>query len=220
MIEFKKSQQALLIGFLLAAGFYALNNLLGHENIAINCIVKTLPVFFLSVVTWLSSRKSFSLLPFALYFSAIGDLAGELHLFIWQVAAFAIAQCTYAAFFFDRAKPDRKSFAFVSILIAISIGIGACILPYIDKLSEKIFVTGYIGFITLMAATTLIMETKRKWWYVLGAIVFMTSDTIIAVNRFVFDGDMPHETFLIMTTYFLAQFIFAQLFILDQKEDI
>ncbi|MBQ0080191.1 MAG: lysoplasmalogenase [Alistipes sp.] len=205
------------IVFWALALIYFVNYLCGAPSLILNCIVKTSPVLFLSVVAWLSTRHSFVLLPFALYFSAIGDLAGELHLFIWQVAAFAIAQFTYAFTFWERSVLGRRNSAFVAILIAVSIAIGAMIVPHIVLAKERIFCIGYIILITLMCATTLVQECKHKWWYVTGALVFMFSDTVIAWNRFV--EEVPGETFIIMLSYFAAQFIFARLYIREQFDE-
>ena len=213
----RKKLFVVTVVFWTLALLYFVNYILGAPNIVINCIVKTLPVLFLSIVTWLCTKNSFVLLPFALYFSSIGDLAGELHLFIWQVAAFAIAQFTYAFTFWERSKASQRNSAFVALLIAISIALGSLIIPHIVLLKEKIFCIGYIILITMMSASTLMQECKHKWWYVAGALIFMLSDTIIAWNRFV--EEVPGETFLIMISYFGAQFIFARLYLQEKLEN-
>lgn len=206
----------LAIGFWAGALAYFVNYLLGAPNIVVNCIVKTFPVLFLSIMTWRTGKKALALLPFALYFSAIGDLAGELHYFICQVGAFAVAQITYAAVFFERYRPNRSSFALEAILIAISIAIGACVVPHIQSLAEKIACVCYIALITIMTGSTIVQGSRFKWWYVLAAVIFMFADTIIAWNRFV--EPVQYETWLIMVSYFLAQYVFAHLYILEQKE--
>lgn len=212
----KRNLTILTCGFWLGAAAYFVNYELGAPNIAVNCIVKTFPVFFLSIAVWLMGRKSMALLPFALYFSAIGDLAGELHLFICQVAAFAVAQGTYASAFLERSKPTRVSFALEALLIAVSIAISAAIFPYIDRLIEKIFCVAYMALITFMAGSSLVQSCRLKWYYVAAALVFLFSDTIIAWNRFV--NPVPYETYIIMLSYFTAQFGFAFLYIYEQDD--
>ena len=45
----------------------------------------------------------------------------------------------------------------------------------------------------------------NHWFVVVGACLFIASDSIIAVNRFV--ASVPNASFLIMSTYYPAQLL-------------
>jgi len=50
-----------------------------------------------------------------------------------------------------------------------------------------------------------------KFWMVLGgALTFVASDTVIAVDKFMYQSEMPFAETIIMTTYCLAQYLIVK----------
>jgi len=77
------------------------------------------------------------------------------------------------------------------------------------------------GFtISMFGVVSLInyVETKsaKSIWMLIGAIVFMISDTLLAINKFY----LPKEVFgvLIMGTYIIAQYLIYRSMVLDTKK--
>lgn len=205
-------------GFAAAAAFYFANSAEAGGNLAVDCIAKTLPVLLLSAIAFAAGKGHSKLLPAALFMSAAGDLAGECGAFLWQVSAFAAAHMLYAAYFLKRAaKPDIFSAAAATAFVIAGISVWAYLFRRISDTAESLFCSAYILLIVTMAVSASLQQCRRKWWYVAAAAVFMFSDACIAWNRFV--TPMPHSSEIIMSTYFIAQFAFAYLYISDPSGD-
>lgn len=209
-----KHTVALRIGFALLVAAYFINSFYGWRHGLIADAVKTLPVLFLCITTWSAGGFRLRLFPAALLFSAIGDLCGELGMFIPQIAMFAVAHILYAAFFFRRLHFDRLSLSAVALLAIAGISLGAYLIPHIGNPLERVFCGAYIVIISVMAASATLQRCPLKWFYAVAALIFMASDATIAFNKFV--GHIPNAGVIIMATYFAAQYIFARLYIEEQ----
>lgn len=211
MTNCAKHTAVVRIGFALLVAAYFANHFLGCRHGIMADVVKTSPVLFLSIVAWCAGGFRFRIFPAALLFSAVGDLFGELGMFIMQISAFAVAHILYALYFLRRAHTDRLSLSLVAVLAAASLSLGAYIVPQIGNPLERIFCGTYIFIISAMAASTILQRCPHKWLYVVAALVFMASDATIAMNKFAVH--IPNAGIIIMTTYFAAQYIFARLYI-------
>lgn len=150
----------------------------------------------------------------ALLFSAAGDYAGSCHNFLAQMGLFAVGHVFYIWFFIkrwlDKVEPDRKLTAKVkgqatlflilvgAILITAFIKIAPCADPGIIRIGVCIYATiiGTMLFSALM---------QRSSLYAIGAVLFVFSDFILAWNKFV--EPVSHSRLLIMTTYYLGQYL-------------
>lgn len=209
-----KHTVVLRIGFALLVAAYFINSFYGWRHGLAADAVKTLPVLFLCIMTWGAGGFRLRLFPAALLFSAIGDLFGELGMFIPQIAIFAVAHILYAVFFFRRLHLDRLSLSAVALLAIAGLSLGAYLIPHIGNPLERVLCGAYIFIISVMAASATLQRCPLKWLYVAAALIFMASDATIAFNKFV--GHIPHAGVIIMTTYFAAQYIFARLYIEEQ----
>lgn len=156
----------------------------------------------------------------ALLFSLIGDLVlvgdsiTKLN-FAIGLGFFWVAQICYILFFY-RKRPFRKKNALFLFIAAL------CILAYIivmsilmwakmDKQSLTIPVLLYsftIGFMLLCAFNIQNSHRLNKIavsYFIPGALLFVLSDSIIALNRFYYAK--PVSDIYIMLTYGLAQFL-------------
>lgn len=211
MTNCTKHTVAVRCGFALLVAAYFANYFFGSRHGIAADVVKTSPVLFLSIVAWSADGFRLRLFPVALFFSAVGDLFGELGMFIMQITAFAVAHILYTLHFLRRAHTDRLSLSLVAGLAVASISLGAYIVPQIGNPLERIFCGAYIFIISAMTASTILQRCPHKWLYVVAALVFMASDATIALNKFVWH--IPNAGIIIMTTYFVAQYIFARLYI-------
>nr|KAI8760873.1 lysoplasmalogenase-like protein TMEM86A [Biomphalaria glabrata] len=192
------------------------------------CIVKCLPIFSLIVFVLLHGmsfdecyRYSRRILV-GLIFSVMGDA-----LLVWKHAyanlelgllCFAVAQTSYArAFGWRPFKPYAGS---------VFVAVGLCVYCYLQSYLTGIMVylaPFYITLICTMAwravARVQIYDDLWTWTKLCGcagAVFFLTSDMVIAVNMFAFSVPFAHQ--IVMLTYYAAQFGIS-LSVVDSQAD-
>ncbi len=188
---------------------------LGFDGQLMRDLVKTSPVLFLCLATLIGGWRSRGVLPLALLFSACGDLAGEHKEFILQIAMFAIAHIAYFVHFVRRATIDRTSVALWSILGVMVVALGVIVISHISKPTEAVACSIYIVIIATMAGSAIACRSPYRAWNIAAALLFIFSDSCIAINRFV--EHISHAGLLIMTTYFTAQYIFAAAYLKEHS---
>lgn len=181
------------------------------DNHTLDCITKTFPVSLLSLICWLAARQAFAPLPIALALSAAGDLAGEEHKFILQIALFAVAHIFFAVHFLRSTRFDTKAWLGIFSVVAICALLGWRIVPSISDPTIQIACASYIFIIGIMASSTMAHRSPLRAWYIVAAALFVVSDSTIAWNRFV--ERIPYAGVIIMSTYFAAQYLFARLYV-------
>ncbi len=174
------------------------------------------PLALLLAITFIASRAAqtgargrFDLILLgALVASLVGDvlLMQSDAYFIPGLVAFLVAHGFYIALFLQ----DSPRFPSGRALLA-TLGVGAAMLVWLwGGLTDpglKIAVPVYVGVIALMAAQAIgratVLRDARAWGVAVGALVFMLSDALIAVNRFVLP--LPLAPLWILSSYYLAQ---------------
>ena len=131
--------------------------------------------------------------------------------FIPGLAAFLVAHLFYLALLRQDTLslpwfPNRTALA---VLLLVAAGLYAMVWPGLADPVLKVAVAVYALVIALMAtqaagrASTL--RTPAAWAVALGAGVFMLSDSLIAINRFVQPIEL--SAWWILSTYYLAQIL-------------
>lgn len=148
----------------------------------------------------------------ALGFSLLGDVMGDLHQFVPQMGAFAVAHLFYIGYFLSlglknkRAKgaPVKGWWFALATLFAVALFYFAAekIIPFAPAGVVRTGMYVYAGVIIVMMWSALM---QRDWMWGVGAVLFVFSDMMIAVNRFV--TPVPDEKYLIMVTYYAAQLL-------------
>ena len=174
------------------------------------------PLALLVAITFIASRAmqtrargQFDLILLgALLASLVGDvlLMQSDAYFIPGLVAFLVAHGFYIALFLQ----DSPRFPSGRALLG-TLGVGAAMLVWLwgglTDPSLKIAVPVYVGVIALMAAQAIgratVLRDARAWGVAVGALVFMLSDALIAVNRFVLP--LPLAPLWILSSYYLAQ---------------
>lgn len=152
----------------------------------------------------------------AAFFSALGDYLGSAHQFLPQMGSFAVAQCCFIVYFLSRAWRRKQAgekqggglwFAVVTLAaVALYYVASERIIPFAPEGPVRTGMSVYAGLLVVMMWSALM---QRDWLWGLGAVLFVFSDCVIAVDRFV--SPVPHENALIMGTYYAAQLlIFVQ----------
>ncbi|WP_343588845.1 lysoplasmalogenase [Flavobacterium sp.] len=153
----------------------------------------------------------------ALVLSWLGDVIllftdlGEIY-FILGLVCFLTAHIVYCVLFNKqkriRKRQNKPLFIFGSVLIAFYlIGMVSVLMPHLGDLEIPVSIYASVISIMLLFAFNgfLVWEKPGNQLVFLGAIFFIISDSILAVNKFY--APIPKSSFFIMLTYLLAQYL-------------
>ena len=170
-------------------------------------------LIFLFTKTSESLSKSIkNITHLALVFSLIGDILlmfvdKSEHFFTLGLIAFLTAHVMYVLLFLKHRNKDNSPYGFIVLLI-----IFATSLFYFlkDGLGEMLIPVVVYMFVILSMATTAYLRKNKvnilSYGLVfLGALFFMISDSILALNKFY--QTIPWSNISIMLTYTLAQYL-------------
>jgi uncharacterized membrane protein YhhN len=178
-------------------------------------LMPVLSIYFLTITKSMASNlKAWVLL--ALFFSWIGDVLlifdeRNSIFFLLGLLAFLIAQVFYIIFFHNiRMREYIRGNALLLLLAIVYYGILVSILsPFLGDLRLAVRIYGVIlSFMLMLAMHTMFSKHKKAGlWMVLGAILFVISDTVLAFNKFY--ETINYGGLIIMLTYGLAQLFIA-----------
>lgn len=208
--------ELLLKSYIGTSAVYLLIILLGQEQIAWFLKPFLLP-FLLLAVYFSGNFPSKKFLLIALVFSWIGDiilLFADRHelFFIVGLIAFLISHIVYILLFNKQLKyKNRKNKAIfwigVTCIIVYLFTMISILLPSLGDLTIPVFVYALVISTMLLFALKgfLNWEEPGNWYILIGAIAFISSDSILAFNKFY--DPIVLSSFLIMITYLLAQYL-------------
>ncbi|HPR64389.1 MAG TPA: lysoplasmalogenase [Thermoanaerobaculia bacterium] len=142
--------------------------------------------------------------------SLLGDIFLMLpqDLFLPGLVAFLLAHIAYIAAFRSGRRFKVKLLSLLPFLL-FSTAVFLYLSPVLKEMKLPVLV--YVAVITTMGWQALdrYLESKTgpALYALLGAILFSLSDTILALDRF--HGSLKLATLLIMSTYYLAQWLLA-----------
>ncbi len=146
-----------------------------------------------------------------LAFSLVGDIFLMLpgHHFVKGLAAFLIAHICYIGAFY---LPVRQVDITKTILIFIGLGllVGRLIAPGLGKLKVPVFIYMLVIITMGWQAFTLwrLSPIPQAGLALIGALLFILSDSILAINRFRYKFYLAQAC--ILSTYYLAQWLIAR----------
>lgn len=168
--------------------------------------VKAIPAIALAVLALLGLRGLPGKLLFtALLFCAAGDVALALEgdqFFVIGLAFFLVAQVFFIATFARSLKRRKSRLPVVIALVAYAAAMSAVLKPHLGEFMVPVFV--YVAVITTMGIFAALRAQEGKL-VLYGAVSFIISDSLIAVDRFA--AGVPAAGYLIMITYYLALFL-------------
>jgi uncharacterized membrane protein YhhN len=207
-----KTALSIYIGFSI---FYLVITALNQEEIA--RYLKPFLLALLVVAVYLSEKfKTKTLLLTALTFSWIGDVIllfadkSEIY-FILGLVAFLVSHVFYIVLFSKQTISKT-----ISNKLSFGAGIGLILLYFfgmITTLGPKLgSLTIPVVIYAVVISTMLFYALKGSFQWntipyqsvLIGAVFFISSDSILAFNKF--DQPIPQASFLIMITYLAAQF--------------
>ncbi len=160
-------------------------------------------IILFAFLTHIRIARYYVLVCTGLIFCAIGDYT--LQWFIIGLTSFLIGHIFYIAAFSDGKAHVPASIKIVLVLYGASMAIWMCSKLFgQDEVILAIAVFAYISIILTMGW----MSFKTGALYAkVGALSFIVSDSILAINKFILEVPFSHE--LIMFTYYGAQIFIA-----------
>ena len=167
------------------------------------------PTLYAALIAAMASRTGGVAIPLALLFSAAGDYAGSTGNFIMQVALFAVAHICYIRDFAPRRVASRGRFAGATALAVVTLCYLGLVLSHIASQAEFVAVAIYGLIIYIMGATAIFQQRRFYAWYVVAAMLFILSDSLIVCGKYLVT--VPHGNTWVMLTYYAAQGLFLAL---------
>ncbi|MBT3788241.1 MAG: lysoplasmalogenase [Alphaproteobacteria bacterium] len=146
-------------------------------------------VFLLAVVAWrVADDTAGRLLSLALLLSSLGDVflrIDPVGMFVHGLGSFLVAHLVYVMLFLRlRPRPvmaSGRQRALIALFIIYGLGLGGWMMPHLG--AHMIPVLVYAFVICLMGITCVVAGFGNSW-VLLGALLFISSDTALAVDKF------------------------------------
>jgi uncharacterized membrane protein YhhN len=198
------AQKTLLYIFLAFAILFI--SLLPLQPYAGNFVIKAIPAISLAVLAFLAvSGLRGKLLFTSLLFCAAADIALELPIemsFIIGLGLFLIAHIVFIVTFSRDFKAQKSKIPVIVLLIVYAKMMAFVLTPWLKDMAIPVYF--YMTAITLMGIFAA-LKTSKNDFTLYGAISFIVSDSIIAINKFMMP--VAAADYIIMTTYYLALFL-------------
>ena len=168
-------------------------------------IVKGLSVGPLALLAFLAGSP---MLGAALALSTLGDVLLDLDpvgLFVFGLGSFLVAHLVYISVFI-RNRRRTVPLGVPRVLLAVgvllySVAVSGWLLPSLGNLIVPVAI--YMCAITAMVISAILGRFENPWVAV-GAILFLISDSLLAVNKF--KTPVPYRDFLVWSTYYTGQY--------------
>lgn len=179
------------------------------EPTGVSILFKIIPICLIIYYGWQQSpikrHVTHYLIFIGLLFSMIGD--ATLHWFIIGLSAFLIGHLFYIYAFIKRFQNSRRSIRSLIPLILFSSYIGFQLVTALYQSENDMLIVPVIVYIVAIMFMCFFAIMTKNRWAIIGSILFVISDSILAWNKFV--TPIYYSEILIMTTYYAAQFFIA-----------
>jgi uncharacterized membrane protein YhhN len=180
--------------------------LLPFEPYPGNFAIKAIPALSLAVLAFIAvSGSRGKLLSASLLFCAAADIALELaagKYFVIGLGLFLIAHILFIVTFSRDFKAQKSQIPVIILLIVYAKMMAFVMTPSLKEMAIPVYI--YLTAITLMAIFAALRASKNDFT-LYGAIAFIVSDSILAINKFMMP--VPAADYLIMITYYLSLFL-------------
>ena len=177
-------------------------------------VIKGMGVFLLAVVAFrvsgrISGGTSGLLLALGLLLSSIGDVFLRLDpvgMFVHGLGSFLLAHIIYVVLFLrirqKGSSIDGRQRALIALFIIYGLGLGGWMAPHLGAHTIPVLV--YAAVITVMGVTCALAKFGNPWVLV-GAVLFVSSDTALAIDKFM----MPLDGigWYIWPSYYIGQML-------------
>lgn len=178
-------------------------------------VIKAIPVLCLAILTLIYVPDPYKV-PLAIGFvlSAGGDisLSFALHkgekFFLAGLVLFLLAHLTYIFNFQLSAELNWDYWPVMAVLTVFAIGMAIILWPRLGEMRLPVMV--YLAVILSMGLVACIHRGPNPPLLILGAAIFMLSDSLIAIDKFL--KPFPRALLYIMITYYIAQYLIFKSF--------
>ncbi len=215
-------KRTVLIFFVAVSLGELLSGIVGSRELHLIC--KPLIMVVLGIYYWIASSGNRStVVVSALFFSFAGDTAlmfesSDSLFFIAGLIAFLISHVLYILAYRQHQRDDAASDALQGIqklrfafpVVLAGTGLVVVLYPVLGDLKFPVMIYALVMVIMVLNALFRLGRTSAKSFQlvVAGAVAFMVSDSLLAINKFLTPVD--HADLLIMGTYILAQFLIVE----------
>jgi len=182
----------------------------------VHYITKPLILISLIIYFWKQGKalgkKTKTIMLLALLFSLMGDVLlmfvdRAANFFIGGLIAFLLAHIMYILIFLKHGRQHKIKPAFIGLVLIYAIGLLYVLYDGLGDMLVPVIV--YMTAILIMVVSASQRKgSVSKISFVLvflGALFFMVSDSILALNKFY--QPIPYSSILIMSTYASAQYL-------------
>lgn len=160
-------------------------------------------IILFALLTRNADRKYYTLVCIGLVFCAIGDYT--LQWFIIGLTSFLIGHIFYIVAFSSGSNPVPIVAKIMLLIYGVIMALWMCITLFDN--GETVLAIAVFAYISVILTMGWMSFRTGAKFAIIGALLFITSDTILAINKFITDVPFSHE--LIMLTYYGAQFFIA-----------
>jgi uncharacterized membrane protein YhhN len=185
-----------------------------------------IPVLFSLLYFTRSTVPQKGLLLTGLFFSWLGDvfLLFEYKyalFFIFGLVSFLTTHIFYIIYFL-RVRSERLSLlikqpVFIALVLAYGITLVWQLYPRLGDLKLPVMVYAAVICSMLLCSMHVFLKVNKKaaWLYLCGALFFVLSDSLLAINKF--SQPFPYAGVFIMLTYCAAQFFIVSGYIQQDR---
>jgi uncharacterized membrane protein YhhN len=192
---------------------------LGWQPYPGSVVIKAMCILALALLAFkLLHNRDGMILGLSLLFSSLGDVFLALNperLFVSGLGAFLIAHLLYIALFvrnWPRPAPLRRARLVLAILVFLyGVSMADWLRPGLGNLKGPVM--AYLCVIILMGMAALWADFSRPW-VVIGAVLFILSDSLIAVSKF--RHAVAFRDYFVWISYYLAQYFISVGFLLEK----
>ena len=208
MIDFKKFKSiTIFFGILFILNILFLYVLQDDRMVAKPMIMASLIGFYITV-----ERRQSNAFVLAMIFALFGDVFllfnGETF-FLMGLGSFMIMQLLYTYLFSREGANDTKKLLKISLpIIVLTLLVISLLWSNLGELRIPVLV--YALAISSMVISAIYRKNTLNGYLavVLGVILFLISDAILAISKF--GGAIPYQDIIIMSTYMAAQFLIVR----------
>ncbi|WP_339261286.1 lysoplasmalogenase [Lysinibacillus sp. FSL K6-3209] len=179
-----------------------------HIDQSVKLIFKVIPMIlliFMAITQKAQSIKKYQrFIIIGLVFCMIGDYT--LQWFLIGLTSFLIGHVFYIFAFSSTSEQPVPTWAKIGLLLygaAMAIWIASTVF----KSGETVLTFAVLAYISIILTMGWTAIRTSSPFAIIGALLFITSDSYLAINKFIMPLPFAHE--IIMTTYYSAQILIA-----------
>lgn len=180
-----------------------------HDPFWFKLIFKMIPMILIFIYAYQrmprNRLKIHWLILTGLIFCSIGD--ATLHWFIVGLSAFLIGHLFYIAAFLTEWKYSLSRLLVIIPLAIYGFFMGTRLVDALQENGDTALIAPVLFYITAIMVMAWAASMTGNRWLIIGSLLFVISDSVLAWNMFVSPISYSHLT--IMSTYYGAQFFIA-----------